>query len=60
MGHADGLCSVYLDESADEKKAIRIAVESKARLFAIIIGLAFLCCAFVRLIILLLATLRRH
>ncbi|KAF9480541.1 gamma-glutamyl phosphate reductase [Pholiota conissans] len=29
MGHADGLCSVYLDESADKAKAIRVAVDSK-------------------------------
>ncbi|KAF9531694.1 gamma-glutamyl phosphate reductase [Crepidotus variabilis] len=29
MGHADGLCSVYLDESADMEKAIRIVVDSK-------------------------------
>ena len=29
MGHADGLCSVYLDEHAEEEKAIRIVVDSK-------------------------------
>ncbi|CAK9785616.1 putative glutamate-5-semialdehyde dehydrogenase [Cutaneotrichosporon oleaginosum] len=29
MGHADGICAVYLDASADEAKAVRIAVESK-------------------------------
>ncbi|KAF7310055.1 Aldedh domain-containing protein [Mycena indigotica] len=29
MGHADGLCSVYLDESADPEKAVRIVVDSK-------------------------------
>jgi glutamate-5-semialdehyde dehydrogenase len=29
MGHADGICAVYLDESAEETKAIRVAVESK-------------------------------
>ncbi|KAF8586363.1 gamma-glutamyl phosphate reductase [Ramaria rubella] len=29
MGHADGLCSVYLDESANLKKAIRVVVDSK-------------------------------
>ncbi|TFK51897.1 gamma-glutamyl phosphate reductase [Heliocybe sulcata] len=29
MGHADGLCNVYLDESADVEKAIRVVVDSK-------------------------------
>lgn len=29
MGHADGICAVYLDESADENKAVRVTVESK-------------------------------
>lgn len=29
MGHADGLCAVYLDESADLKKAVRVVVDSK-------------------------------
>ncbi|KAI0630694.1 gamma-glutamyl phosphate reductase [Trametes polyzona] len=29
MGHADGLCSVYIDQSADLQKAVRIAVDSK-------------------------------
>ncbi|KAI0684035.1 gamma-glutamyl phosphate reductase [Cytidiella melzeri] len=29
MGHADGLCAVYLDEAADENKAVRVAVDSK-------------------------------
>ncbi|KAI0309155.1 gamma-glutamyl phosphate reductase, partial [Amylostereum chailletii] len=29
MGHADGLCTIYLDESADREKATRIVVESK-------------------------------
>jgi len=32
MGHADGLCSVYLDEHAEEEKAIRIVVDSKVSL----------------------------
>lgn len=31
MGHAEGLCSVYLDESADVEKAVRISVDSKVR-----------------------------
>lgn len=29
MGHADGLCNVYLDESADTEKAVRVVVDSK-------------------------------
>ncbi|KAJ7210455.1 gamma-glutamyl phosphate reductase [Mycena pura] len=29
MGHADGLCSVYLDESADAQKAVRVVLDSK-------------------------------
>ncbi|KAG8718330.1 hypothetical protein FRC08_005476 [Ceratobasidium sp. 394] len=29
MGHADGLCAVYLDEEADPKKAVRVVVDSK-------------------------------
>lgn len=29
MGHADGLCHVYLDESADADKAVRVVVDSK-------------------------------
>lgn len=29
MGHADGLCHVYLDESADRQKAVRVVVDSK-------------------------------
>ncbi|WVQ77558.1 glutamate-5-semialdehyde dehydrogenase [Cryptococcus sp. DSM 104548] len=29
MGHADGICAVYVDESAVEEKAVRIVVESK-------------------------------
>lgn len=29
MGHADGLCTVYLDESADIVKATRVIVDSK-------------------------------
>ncbi|KAI0083478.1 gamma-glutamyl phosphate reductase [Irpex rosettiformis] len=29
MGHADGLCAVYLDKAADPAKAIRVAVDSK-------------------------------
>ncbi|TFY75332.1 hypothetical protein EWM64_g8680, partial [Hericium alpestre] len=29
MGHADGLCTVYLDESADTEIAVRVVVDSK-------------------------------
>lgn len=29
MGHADGLCTVFLDESADPTKATRVVVDSK-------------------------------
>jgi len=29
LGHADGICSVYLDKFADLKKAIGVAVDSK-------------------------------
>lgn len=32
MGHSDGLCSVFLDESADEQKAVRVVVDSKVRI----------------------------
>ena len=31
MGHADGICSIYLDQQADEEKAVRIVVDSKVR-----------------------------
>jgi glutamate-5-semialdehyde dehydrogenase len=31
LGHADGVCHVYIDESADPEKAARIAVDSKAQ-----------------------------
>jgi len=29
MGHADGICSVYVDETADISKAVRIVTDSK-------------------------------
>lgn len=32
MGHADGICAVFLDETAVEEKAIRVTVESKVRI----------------------------
>ena len=31
LGHADGICHVFIDESANIEKAIRIAVDSKAQ-----------------------------
>jgi glutamate-5-semialdehyde dehydrogenase len=29
MGHADGLCSVFVDESADEEMTLRVVLDSK-------------------------------
>merc|ERR1711939_1245364 len=29
MGHADGICAIYIDDSADQKKAARVVVDSK-------------------------------
>ena len=31
MGHADGICSVYIDSKADLEKALRVAVDSKVQ-----------------------------
>ena len=31
MGHADGICHIYVDEAADEEKAIRIIVDAKTQ-----------------------------
>lgn len=31
MGHADGICSVYVDDDADLDKAVRIATDSKVQ-----------------------------
>src|SRR5262245_9368976 len=31
LGHADGICHVYIDESANPEKAVQIAVDSKAQ-----------------------------
>ena len=31
LGHADGICHVFIDRSADADKAVRIAVDSKAQ-----------------------------
>ncbi|MDC7222311.1 MAG: glutamate-5-semialdehyde dehydrogenase, partial [Spirochaetales bacterium] len=35
MGHADGICHVYIDEEADGDKAIPIAVDSKTQYVAV-------------------------
>lgn len=35
MGHADGLCHVYIDAKADPQKAVPIAVDSKAQYVAV-------------------------
>lgn len=37
MGHADGICSIYLDQQADEEKAVRIVVDAKVRYFWVVI-----------------------
>lgn len=29
MGHADGVCAVFLDAAADEATAVRVAMDSK-------------------------------
>lgn len=31
MGHADGLCNVFIDESAKLEKAVRVVLDSKVR-----------------------------
>ncbi len=35
MGHADGVCHVYVDESADIDKAVQIAVDAKTQYVAV-------------------------
>ena len=35
MGHADGICHVYVDKDADLKKAVRIAIDSKTQYAAV-------------------------
>ena len=32
LGHADGICHIYVDQAADIKSACNIVVDSKARL----------------------------
>ncbi len=31
LGHADGLCAVYIDKAADREKAVAVALDSKAQ-----------------------------
>ncbi len=35
MGHADGVCHVYVDEAADLDKAVRVVVDSKTQYVAV-------------------------
>lgn len=42
MGHADGLCSVFIDEHADVTKAVRVVIDSKVRDWSIMSSLEFI------------------
>lgn len=33
LGHADGICSVYVDKEADIEKAVKITIDSKVSLY---------------------------
>lgn len=35
LGHADGICHLYIDESADLKRAVSVAVDSKTQYVAV-------------------------
>ena len=35
MGHADGLCHVYVDESADIPQAVKVTVDAKTQAYAV-------------------------
>ena len=35
MGHADGLCHVYVDESADIAQAVKVTVDAKTQAYAV-------------------------
>ena len=36
MGHADGICAIFVDESADLNKAIRVVLDSKVRMLLVL------------------------
>ena len=37
LGHADGLCSLFVDKDADIEKAKKIVVDSKVRTYKVVI-----------------------
>jgi hypothetical protein len=38
MGHTDGLCAIYLDETADREKVKRVVVDSKVSRHVALLG----------------------